>query len=173
MFEASFLPQVALRGLGQAQMRAGQGFMGPFGMYSDIGPIRGYQAPPGFPSATEQVLRSYVCPDGSHQTMTPDEARAQGCRPVGMGAAAPSGGGNPTVSVSPMTVGTPPADQNEFFPPFIFPGYGYPNAAPKRLTCKRNVNPDTGEETFDCEEVPPPATFPVVRYPTLFLTPFL
>lgn len=79
MFNGSFLGGVRIRGLGQAQMRAGSGFSGPFGMYSDIGPAGGYNPPTGLPATTQEEIQSYICPDGSHQSMTRAEAMAQGC----------------------------------------------------------------------------------------------
>lgn len=81
--------------MGQAEMRFGAGFMGPFGIYSDLpSGTFAHQPPPGFPTTTEQALASYVCPDGSHRTLTGEEARAMGCRRVmtggWMGQAAPA-----------------------------------------------------------------------------------
>lgn len=85
------LRQVPIRGMGQAQIRAGQGFMGPFGIYSDIGPAGGYAPPPGFPAMAEEVsvpggeltqLHCYDCPDGTVRSLTIAQARVAGCRPL-------------------------------------------------------------------------------------------
>ena len=193
-----FLGQVPLRGMGQAQMRAGTGFMGPFGMYSDMPHPEG-NAPAGFPATTVEEIQTYVCPDGSRQNMTRAEAAAQGCTlapPTGpyarsaapaymMGQPASSGPSSPGTSAAPAgtpggnqiaAVGAQPQFTNESFPNFFpgyFPGYYPPPAAPaSKLTCKRHVNPDTGEETFECEPKAEPAPAPTYRYPVYFVNPF-
>lgn len=192
MFErAPFLGEVRLRGMGQA-MNAGSGFMGPFGIYSDIGAPAGYVAPPGFPSTTQEEMRTYVCPDGTRQQMRSDEAAANGCVPASptgpyarvaspglmgrkMGQApAPSGGPATQQNVAPAFAGTPQTiDSTRFFtPPFPLGYPGYVPPAPGKLTCKKIVNEDTGEETFECEPPAAPAAAPTYRYPVYFMNPY-
>lgn len=187
MFDrAPFLGQVPIRGLGQASIQQGSGFMGPFGIYSDIGAPAGYAPPPGFPGSTQEMMQTYICPDGTRQQMLPNEAAAQGCLPPaesygftmgqnGPPAGGPPAGGPPTQQgVAPTIVGSPATSEvTRFFtptlPPFGYPGYVPP--ASGKMTCKRIVDEETGEETFECEPVAPPvaATF---RYPVYFMNPF-
>lgn len=94
MFGGSFLGGVPVRGMGQAQIRQGSGFVGPFGIYSDVGAPQGYGPPPGFPAVTQEEIQTYICPDGSRQSLTREEAMEQGCVP-----APPTG---------PRAVGPPP-----------------------------------------------------------------
>src|SRR5262245_42315937 len=96
MFDSVRPVQVPIRGLGQAQIQAGSGFQGPFGMYSDLGPARGYNPPPGFPVASEEIAapygaeteqHNYWCPDaGQYESLTIPEARMRGCQAVPYGA---------------------------------------------------------------------------------------
>ena len=232
----AFLGQVAIRGLGQAQMHAGAGFQGPFGMYSDIGQPGQPPAPPGFPSTTPEIAtpggestekHCYLCSDGQVRSMTIEQARTTGgCqalppsdpRCAGFGPAAPAGGyvsplpgagaaygPNPSMFVqgmagrrlgaagpsSPGTTSAPagtPAGQSiaqagqpnltqetQFFgPQFGYP-YGYPGYSPPQssgMTCKKIVNPDTGEETYDCVPKAGPAPGLSYRYPVYFVNPF-
>ncbi len=60
------------------------------------------------------------------------------------------------------------SQETDFFNPSfgnypVYPGYYPPQPSYGQLTCKRNVNPDTGAETFDCTPKAPPA--PTYRYP--------
>lgn len=193
----AFLGEVRLRGMGQTQMRAGTGFTGPFGIYSDM-PHPVGNAPAGFPTATVEEIQTYVCPDGTHQNMTRQEAAREGCvlapatgpyavsaEPSAymMGQPASSGPSSPGTGAAPA--GTPagqaiaqagqPQFTQPFFPnvfPNVFPGYYPPPPAASRMTCKRHVDPDTGEETFDCEPVAPVAPVTSYRYPVYFVNPF-
>lgn len=191
----AFLGEVPLRGMGQTQMRAGTGFTGPFGIYSDM-PHPAGNAPAGFPSSTVEEIQTYVCPDGTHQNMTRAEAAREGCTlapPTGpyarsaapaymMGQPASSGPSSPGTGAAPA--GTPAGQSiaaagqsqftREFFPGFFpgyYPGYAPPPPAAAKLTCKRHVDPDSGEETFECEPKPAPAA-PTYRYPVYFVNPF-
>jgi len=192
----AFLGEVPLRGMGQAQMRAGTGFTGPFGIFSDM-PHPVGNAPAGFPATTVEEIQTYVCPDGTRQNMTRQEAMANGCvlaPPTGpyarsaeppraymMGQPASSGPSSPGTGAAPA--GTPAgqsiaaAGQPQFTQPFfpnIFPGFApgyYPPPAASRLTCKRHVDPDTGEETFECEPRQEVAAASY-RYPVYFMNPF-
>lgn len=106
MFDSVRPQQVPLRGMGQA-MNPGSGFMGPFGIYSDLGPGRGGYQPPGFPGVSEEIQapygaeterHQYWCPDtGRYESLTIPEARARGCQAV-------AGGGG----VAPYAKGAPP-----------------------------------------------------------------
>lgn len=200
MFDrAPFLGQVPIRGLGQAQIRDGSGFMGPFGIYSDIGAPGGYAPPPGFPATTEEMLQTYICPDGSHQQMLATEAASRGCVPApptgpyarvaspglmgrqrmgqnGPPAGGPPAGGPPTQQgVAPTVVGSPTTSEvTQFFPPAFGWPLGYPGYVPPssgRMTCKKIVDDVTGEETFECETVAPPVGS-TYRYPVHFMNPF-
>lgn len=105
MFDTVRLLQVSIRGLGQAQIQAGSGFQGPFGIYSDLGPARGYAPPPGWPTASEEIIAPYgaeterhlyYCPDsGQYESLTIPEARMRGCQAV------PGGAGMPTYAAGP------------------------------------------------------------------------
>ncbi len=104
----------------------------------------------------------------------------------GMGQA--SGPSSPGTGAAPA--GTPagnaiaaaaqPSFADQFFgPDFLNPGFGnyplypgyYPPAPqPQQLVCKRHVDENTGEETFDCQpKNPPPPTY---RFPVYFPTFF-
>lgn len=187
----ALLMQVPIRGLGQAQMGPGQGFMGPFGIYSDIGAPGGYAPPPGFPAMSEEVsapggeateYHCYECPDGTVRSLTIPQARIAGCQPLdyndprcpglpkasaayAMGqngnGAAPS-----QVSVPPVTLGpSVPGEQPTFFswPNWTWPLYPptYPTSSGK-MVCKKKMNED-GEEVFICEQ--PSDAQPMAAFP--------
>lgn len=203
MIRSPMLRQVPIRGMGQAEIRAGQGFQGPFGIYSDIGPAGGYAPPPGFPAMAEEVsvpggeltdLHCYECPDGTVRTLTIPQARTAGCRALNYNdprcPSAPkargvvmgqngNGGAPPTqVSVPPATVGTGDNLDNRFF---TFPNWTWPLYPPQyapsygKMVCRKTTDAE-GEEVFICDrpEVPQPsALYPIVRYPTYFFQRWL
>lgn len=195
MFNGSFLGGVRIRGLGQAQMRAGTGFTGPFGMYSDAQHPVG-NAPSGFPATTQEEIQTYVCPDGTRQNMTRAEAMAHGCTlapPTGayavsaeprshmMGQMSPGPSSPGTASApagSPMgqqiaLAGQPVSQPSNPLNQLPFPGYPtyYPPPPPAsgKMICKKHVDAD-GNETFECEPKVEPTPV-AARYPVYFVNP--
>jgi hypothetical protein len=153
MFASRFLGQVQLRHMGQTQMRAGTGFTGPFGIYSDVSHVVG-NAPAGFPATTQEEVQTYICPDGTRQNMTRAEAAANGCVLASslLGSGRPAAAGKPFLGqvslllgqgVGPSSPGTTSAPAGTptgqaianagqptmtrpadlFAPPLAFPGY--------------------------------------------------
>lgn len=99
---------------------------------------------------------------------------------MGQNGAPSNGGGTPAPSPAPGSQQPGPSFSRQFgtqdgfgFPVVTyptFPGYIPPPAPSGRLTCKKIVNDDTGEETLECEPKPEPVV-PTYRYPTVYLNP--
>lgn len=255
MFGGSFLGGVPIRGMGQAQIRTGSGFVdvrahrpslgvpartpapppppragrqggfmgqvnlvtGPSATPFYASPTYGYFAnPSGNPLMTpeitspqeEHIAREYHCytKDGQYRSApfaSRDMMKAEGweetdyrfcsspplhAQPVGtptpilMGQnGGPSGGQGQGGGGTPSGQPSGPSFARQFgptdgfgFPTFAFPTYPLyppPVATSGKMTCKRIVNEDTGEERFECVPKEQPAVADY-RYPTYFVNPF-
>lgn len=144
MFEARFLGQVPIRGMGQAAIGPGQGFGGsPWSVETPVVPSQppgGYTGELYAPYGQESELGCYSCPDtGKDELLTQPAADARGCKrssrqcpgaPVmaPTGAAVMPPGGRTYARGAPFgLMGRPFLGQVQLFPtPGGTPFYGYP-----------------------------------------------